>query len=140
MSASKRTSSTWRSWWSMISRCIYPSASSSDYSAIKVCDRWMTFENFLADMGERPDGMTIDRFPDRAGNYEPTNCRWATPVEQSQNRRSSVLSIDSANEAIGRFEHGQKVSAISRIMKIGYGAIWDAVHGRSWPQLDRPYL
>lgn len=49
-----------------------------------MCQRWMTFENFLADMGVRPDGTTLDR-KDVAGNYEPSNCRWATTIEQARN-------------------------------------------------------
>ncbi|MBN3848670.1 hypothetical protein G3N58_17835 [Paraburkholderia sp. Ac-20342] len=57
---------------------------------IAVCDRWKFFENFYADMGDRPVGMTLDRFPDVNGNYEPNNCRWATREEQDNNKRTNV--------------------------------------------------
>lgn len=82
-------SPTWNSWSSMKKRCntkshvSYPSYGGR---GIKVCERWNDFGNFLADMGERPIGKTLDRI-DVNGNYEPGNCRWATLSEQQKNKR-----------------------------------------------------
>ena len=56
----------------------------------KVCDKWLKFENFYADMGDAPIGMSLDRI-DNNGNYEPSNCRWATHTEQMNNRSNNVV-------------------------------------------------
>lgn len=75
----------------MRQRCLNPNATGYDRyggCGISVCDRWGSFENFLADMGERPEGTTLDRFPNPGGDYEPGNCRWATAKEQRSNRVS----------------------------------------------------
>jgi hypothetical protein len=76
----------------MRQRCCNPrNVAYSKYGGrgISVCERWMVFANFLADMGPRPDGMSLDRI-DVNGDYEPSNCRWATAEEQNQNQRTSL--------------------------------------------------
>jgi hypothetical protein len=86
------TSRTYRIWKGMKTRCSNPKSENYKWyggRGITVCERWMKFENFLADMGEVPEGMTIDRI-DSNLNYCPENCRWADMTTQANNKKNTV--------------------------------------------------
>jgi hypothetical protein len=81
-------------WRGMLARCTNENCKSYPYYGglgVQVCVRWLAFENFLADMGSRPPGLQIDRYPDVFGNYEPANCRWTTHSEQQRHKRTTRL-------------------------------------------------
>jgi hypothetical protein len=115
-----------RIWNSMRQRCSNPN--NQDYDqyggrGIKVCERWDSFANFLADMGEPPDGMTLDRFPDQNGNYEPANCRWATPSQQARNRRSNrVVTFNGKTQTLVEWgeETGHGMRRLAARLKLGW--------------------
>lgn len=83
------------SWRAMRQRCLdskHPAFANYGAKGVRFCERWNDFRAFLADMGPRPSrGHSLDRFPDRRGNYEPGNCRWATKSEQNENRDITVM-------------------------------------------------
>jgi hypothetical protein len=88
----KSRSSTYKSWQMMWQRCTNVlNTNYGRYGArgVSVCDRWRSFEAFLEDLGERPDGTSLDRI-DTRGNYESRNCRWANQKIQANNTRRSL--------------------------------------------------
>lgn len=127
----------YRVWRAMIDRCTqksYRGYHRYGGRGIKVCDRWSGddgYKNFLADMGERPSGTSIDRV-NNDGNYEPSNCRWATAAEQSMNRSSNTLL-----EYDGRV---QPLAAWAREFRIQSGTLIARLRN-GWPlevALNRP--
>jgi hypothetical protein len=95
----KKRTSTQIAWHSMRQRCNNPRCHHwAGYGGrgIRICERWTDYENFLADMGEKPVGLSLDRV-DVNGDYTPTNCRWATRKEQQRNQRvTRHVTIDGA--------------------------------------------
>jgi hypothetical protein len=102
----------------MKARCL--NQNSPDYAqyggrGISVCDRWLDFETFVADMGVRPSGMTLER-DDTNGDYEPGNCRWATPTDQANNRRSNTL-VSWNGENMSMSEFGRRIGMDRRMVR-----------------------
>lgn len=99
----------------MIDRCINPAnASFKHYGAkgVTVCERWRELQNFVEDMGLRPEGKTIDRI-DRSGDYTPENCRWATELEQQRNRNGVKCTVEMAAWIRGAVAAGEQQKEIA---------------------------
>lgn len=103
---SKAHASAYRTWKDMRGRCLTPG--NTDYPSyggrgISVCERWDSFALFLSDMGDRPDGKTLDRI-EVNGNYEPGNCRWADAKEQANNKRNNhIVSWDGVDKTLAQW-------------------------------------
>ncbi|CAB5212895.1 hypothetical protein UFOVP191_57 [uncultured Caudovirales phage] len=122
-----KNTAEYNTWHNMISRCHNPKCKEYPYyggRGITVCDRWLSIENFLADMGMKPSQThSLDRI-NNDGNYEPSNCRWATKKEQSRNKRSNRF-IDHAGQSL-------TVSAWAEQQKIHYNTLHNRLKN-GWP-------
>ena len=100
----RKMSREYRTWSSMVQRCTNPNLREWKFyggRGIAVCEAWLDFRQFLLDMGPRPEGMTLDRFPDRDGPYSPDNCRWATQAQQVRNTRRNIFAtIDGRTQCL----------------------------------------
>ena len=132
----------------MLQRCSNPSrADWPRYGGreIAVCDRWHRFENFLADMGPCPRGLTLDRI-DNNGNYEPGNCRWTTWEQQVRNRRSNSgelhpnakLSLAEVVEIRQLARRGMTHRRLGSMFGISGANVGYIVRGEAWRHLGRP--
>lgn len=116
----------YNSWRSMRARCLFPSHDAYDRyggRGITICKDWVeSFDNFLSDMGPRPEGKTLDRIDVDKG-YFKENCRWSDPIEQANNRRNSVyLEFDGEKKTIAQWSKdlGIPVSTIQNRLAAGY--------------------
>jgi hypothetical protein len=114
-------------WSLMIQRCNNPKRSQYRFyggRGIRVCERWLKPEGFLADMGPRPGpGFSVDRYPDKEGNYEPGNCRWATRLEQANNSRwNRHLTLNGEVKTMAEWSRatGIKLATIHARLKKGW--------------------
>jgi len=113
---------TYTLWKNMLARCYNPRSSQyADYGGrgIRVYDLWWSFDDFLADMGECPEGKTIDRI-DNDGHYEPGNCRWASRIQQANNKRN--------NRMITYQGKTQSLPDWCRELGIPYGRTYQRIH------------
>ncbi len=136
----KKQTAEYRTWVKMRSRCNDPNDKAYHRyggRGIKVCDRWSKFVNFISDMGERPDGHSIERINNDQG-YSPENCKWATHIEQSRNKRTSVYSEMQARVVLGMLEKGFRGIHVSKLTGIDEGTIANIKNGYSWPNCE-PY-
>ncbi len=110
---------TYRAWLNMRYRCLSPS--NKDYPSyggrgITICERWDSYKSFLADMGECPPGLQLDRIDNEKG-YSLNNCRWATRREQANNtRRNRWVTVDGRTQTIAQW---------ARELNVPYGRIYD---------------
>lgn len=125
---------TYRSWYSMIERCTNPAnASWKHYGArgVTVCERWLDLLAFVADMGLRPDGQTIDRM-DNAKGYEPGNCRWAPKLEQQRNKGNVRLSPHLARFIRDGLDNGLSQREMAQLLEIDPSLVSRVATGHTW--------
>jgi hypothetical protein len=137
----------YRSWLSMNNHCRPDSHAAKYYHArgITVCERWRGehgFLNFLIDVGPRPEGTSLDRFPNNDGNYERGNVRWATPLEQRHNQRPHAKRSQNKT-MVGkkltmqkvldiRARHEEDIVALADEFRVTTRTIQDVLSGKTW--------
>lgn len=130
---------TYLSYYSAKHRCVRPKDSHYHLyggRGIRMCDRWLeSFANFLADMGECPPGLTIERLDNEKG-YEPGNCVWATHEQQAQNRRWCKASPDSVRAIRARAAAGEKISVLASEYGMSHQVAYLIVKRKTWKNIE----
>jgi hypothetical protein len=132
----KSKTGAYASWYAMLTRCTNPKHPHyNHYSRLGVCKRWLSFENFSEDMGERPKGKTLDRIDGEKG-YSKKNCRWASQIEQVNNTNSNViLEFNGVKDTMANWSRnvGINYSTIKERLKRG----WDVERALTSPLKKR---
>ena len=119
----------------MLNRCYNINQKSFKYygnRGIKVCDRWKnSFTNFLQDMGNKPEGLSIERI-NNDGDYKPTNCKWATFNEQAHNRRNIKLSVKKADIIRKLHLKGVTSKLLSKKFNVDISSIRLVINMKTW--------
>jgi hypothetical protein len=129
-----KMSETYKTWNRIRQRCNYPkdvNYARSGGRGIKVCERWSSFVNFLFDMGEKPADKTLDRI-NNDGDYEPSNCRWATYAEQCSNRSDNHFVVLNGRKTT--------VSDAARAMGVKIARLFEWLKRNSDPPIDLALL
>ncbi len=124
----------YQSWKHMIGRCFNKNEKAFKHyggRGITVCDRWLAFENFYADMGNVTDGFSIERV-DVNGNYEPSNCKWIPKNRQATNRRSSVLTESDVREIRRLRSEGLIMKDIGSRFGASVQLVYQVLSGKAW--------
>lgn len=123
----KKRTREYIAWWSMHQRCTNPKTIGwNNYGGrgITVCERWFKFENFYADVGKCTNGFSLDR-KDNNGNYEPSNCKWASRIDQQSNKRTNrLLTLDGQTDTVTGWARRLGVPSGRLFCRLNYG--WSA--------------
>jgi len=123
-------SRTYATWSSMVQRCTNPNGTTyNKYGGrgIKIAPEWLQFANFLADMGERPEGASLDRI-DPTGDYTKNNCRWADKYTQARNKRRRITTFEQAERVRELRAHGLGPKAIAQQTGVSIGSVTGIIY------------
>jgi len=124
-------SGTYKSWQMMINRCTRGYPCFAKYAAVDVAPEWLSFESFYADMGDRPDGTSIDRIDNTKG-YNANNCRWASDSIQVRNRSVTVLDDNTVALIKTLFKYGVSSGKIAKTLNFSRNTIKGVTSGINW--------